>query len=182
MLNVPKELTAGVSADWLSTLNDYPSSQWNLLINIAGQTIIPTTSTPQDDGGWLTEIDGADLEDAVPGEYFWSARVIAVEDGRARSVGAGNLKILANLATVDDPYDGRTPAKKIHDSILQALQDMAGGKIASYSIEGRSATYRTLEELNKAESYWRQRVRDEQAKIDVANGKANPRTIRGVFR
>lgn len=182
MLNVPKELTAGIGADWVSTLSNYKSTEWNLLINIAGQIIVPTTSTPQDDGGWLTEIDGADLEEAIAGEYFWSARVIAVDDGRARSVGAGNLKILANLATVDDPYDGRSPAKKIHDSILQALQDMAGGKIASYQIEGRSATYRTLEELNKAESYWRQRVKDEQAKIDMANGNPNPRTIRGVFR
>lgn len=182
MLNVPKEITVGVGVDWYSTLTEYQSDQWNLLINIAGPTIIPTTSTPQDDGSWLTEIDSADLVDAEPGDYYWSARVVSVDDGRARSVGAGNLKMIANLATVDDPYDGRTAAKKIHDSILQAIQDMAGGKISSYSIEGRSATYRSLEELNKAEAYWRQRVIEEQARIDTANGKPSRRTIRTRFR
>lgn len=181
MLNVPQEITVGVGIDWCSTLSSYQSDQWNLLVNIAGLTTIATTSTPQDDGGWLTEIDSADLVDAEPGDYWWSARVINSDTGIARSVGAGNLKVVANLATVDDPYDGRSPAKKIHDSILQAIQDMAGGKIASYQIEGRSATYRSLEELNKAEAYWRQRVWEEQARLDTANGKPSRRTIRTRF-
>ena len=181
MLNIPRTLTAGLSTDWESKLDDYPSSEWNLLITIAGNIAIPTTSTPLETGGWITEIDGADFEDATPGEYYWSARVINAESGKARSVGAGNLTVVANLATVDEPYDGRSKAKKIHEGILQAIADLSSGKIASYQIEGRGATYRNYEELNKAESYWRQRVLAEQAKIDAQNGLPNPRIIRSRF-
>lgn len=181
MLKIPRTLIAGLSTDWESSLANYPSSEWNLLITIAGNIAIPTTSTPQDNGGWLTEIDGADFTDAEPGDYYWSARVINAESGVARSVGAGNLTVTADLATVDEPYDGRSKAKKIHDGILQAIADLSSGKIASYQIEGRGATYRSYEELNKAESYWRQRVLAEQAKIDAANGLPNPRTIRAKF-
>jgi len=75
MLNIPKELTIAVSTEFESSLPDYPSTEWNLLINIAGNIGIPTTSTPQG-RGWLTEIDGNDFADAVAGEYYWSARVI----------------------------------------------------------------------------------------------------------
>lgn len=163
MLNVPKQLTAGVPADWIASHPEYKSENWNLLVNIAGPILVPTTSTPQADGSWLVEIDGQDTEDSA-GEYFWSARVIEVDGTKSRSLGAGNLQILPNLATVDDGYDGRSQARRIHDGILKALEQMAGGKISEYSIEGRSATYRTLEELNNAEQYWRQRVQQEQGR------------------
>lgn len=163
MLNVPKQLIAGVPADWIASHPDYKSENWNLLVNIAGPILVPTTSTPQDNGSWLVEVDGADTEDS-PGEYYWSARVIEVDGERSRSLGAGNLQITPNLATVDDGYDGRSKARRIHDGILQALEQMAGGKISEYSIEGRSATYRTLEELNKAEEYWRHRVQQEEGR------------------
>jgi hypothetical protein len=132
---------------------------------VAGNISIPTTSTPQANGGWLTEIDGADFEDAVAGEYYWSARVISQETGKARSVGSGTFRMVDNLALVDEPYDGRSMAKKILDGIQKAIADLAGGKISSYQIEGRGVTYRSLEELQKAEAYWFQRVQNEQNKL-----------------
>jgi hypothetical protein len=180
MLNVPRELTIAVSAQFESDLPNYHSDQWNLLVNIAGNILIPTTSTPQG-RGWLTEIDGNDFADAVAGEYYWSARVISVETGEARSVGAGNLRLVDNLALVDEPYDGRTMAKKILDGLQKAIADLASGKISSYQIEGRGVTYRSLEELQKAEAYWYQRVKNEQAQIDRANGIRRSNTARARF-
>lgn len=163
MLCVPKQLTAGISIDWIASHSQYDSEQWNLLINIAGPILIPTTSTAQQDGSWLVEIDGKDFED-VQGEFYWSARVINVDSGQSRSISAGNLTVVPDLGQVDEPYDGRSPAKRIHDGLLQAIQDMASGKILTYSIEGRSATYRSLEELNNAEAYWRRRVQEEEGR------------------
>jgi len=163
MLNIPKELTIAVSTEFESSLTEYSSEQWDLQINIAGNIIIPTTSTANGTG-WLTEIDGADFEDALPGQYQWSARLIHVDTGKVLFVGNGTLQVVDNLALVDEPYDGRTMAKKILDGIQQAIADLASGKVSSYQIEGRGVTYRSLEELQKAEAYWYQRVQNEEAR------------------
>lgn len=177
-LNVPKTLTVGVSTDFVANHPDYKSDDWNLVFNLAGADIIPATTTPQD-GDWLVAIAGTDTADLDPGPYYWSARV--VKEGIARSIGAGNLTLVADLATVDTPFDGRSHAQKILDGLYAAFEKMSQGAIASYSIEGRNATYRTLEELTTAIDYWKRQVRLEQAEQDRLQGKPSSRTAKVRF-
>lgn len=179
-LNIPSQLTIAVSADFESTLEDYKSSEWNLLVNIVGNVAIPTTSVASG-AGWKTTIAGTDFEDAAAGDYYWSARVINIDSGVARSVGAGNLQVVDNLALVDEPYDGRTTAKKILDGLQQAIADLSTGKISSYQIEGRGVTYRSLDELIQAEKYWFQRVKNEKLQQDRANGMRRSNSARVRF-
>jgi len=178
-LNVPKTLTVGVSTNFVANHPDYNSDDWNLVFNLAGADFIPATTTPQD-GEWLVAIAGTDTADLDPGPYYWSARVVD-GDGVARSIGAGNLTLVANLATVDTPYDGRSPSQRILDGLIAAFEKMSQGAIASYSIEGRNATYRTLDELTTAIDYWKRQVRIEQAEQDRLQGKPSSRTAKVRF-
>lgn len=178
-LNVPKTLTVGVSTNFVANHPDYNSDDWNLVFNLAGADTIPATTTPQD-GEWLVEIDGTDTADLDPGPYYWSARVVD-GDNIGRSIGAGNLTLVANLATVDTPFDGRSQAQKILDGLYAAFEKMTQGAIASYSIEGRNATYRTLEELTTAIDYWKRQVRLEQSEQDALQGKPSSRTVKVRF-
>jgi len=178
-LNVPASLTIGISTNWIATHPTYKSDEWTLAVNIAGAETIPTAIAVEDDG-WLVTVDGANTANLDPGEYYWSARVVD-GDGIGRSIGAGNIKLLANLATVDVPYDGRSPSKKILDGLIQAFQDMQGGKISSYGIEGRNVTYRSLDELTKAIDYWQRRVNAENDAARVAQGLPSSRTRRVSF-
>lgn len=178
-LNIPPALTVGVGTNWIATHPTYKSTDWDLVVNFAGAETIPATTTPQD-GGWLVEVDGANTANLDPGEYYWSARVVNSEN-IGRSIGAGNIKLLANLATVDTPFDGRSPSRKILDGLIQAFQDMSGGKISSYGIEGRNVTYRSLEELTKAIDYWQRRVNAEDDAARVAQGLPSSRTRRVHF-
>lgn len=178
-LNVPKTLTVGISTNFVANHPDYKSDGWNLVFNLAGADIIPATTTPHN-GDWLVEIDGTDTADLNPGPYYWSARVVD-GDGVARSIGAGNLALVANLATIDTPFDGRSQAQRILDGLIAAFEKMSAGAIASYSIEGRNATYRTLEELTTAIDYWKRQVRIEQAEQDALQGKPSTRTAKVRF-
>lgn len=178
-LNVPKTVTAGLSTKWLASHPDYNSQDYNLIVAIAGAEPIATVTTPQG-GEWLVEVDGADTADLDPGPYYWDARVV---DGDSLSypVGSGVLRLTPNLATVDTPYDGRSPSQKILDDLIVAFGKMSAGAIASYSIEGRNATYRSLEELTTAINYWKRQVRLEQAEQDALQGKPSSRTAKVRF-
>ena len=178
-LNVPKTLTVGISTNWIADHPIYTSSDYNLVFNLAGADHIPTTTAPDGDG-WLVEVDGDDTRNLDPGPYYWSARV--VDQGEiGRSIGAGNLTLVADLATVDTPYDGRSPAQRILDSLYQAFEAMSGGKIKEYKIEGRETVYRDLGELTTAIEYWKRQVKLEQAEQDAMEGEPSQRTARVSF-
>jgi len=178
-LNVPKTLTVGISTNWVADHPVYTSSDYNLVFNLAGAEQIPATTTPEGDG-WLVEIDGDDTLNLDPGPYYWSARVID-DNGIGRSIGAGNLTLVANLATVDTPYDGRSLAQKILDGLYDAFQKMSAGAISSYGIEGRNVTYYSLADLTTAIEYWKRQVKLEQAEQNALQGKPSQRTARVSF-
>lgn len=180
MIAVPSTITTGTTVIFPVTNPTYSPPDWELQFNIAGNDPIPAT-VEADGAGWLVTVAAAATTDLDPGEYYWSARVVSATSGEARSIGAGNLKLIANLATVDTPYDGRTQSRKILDGLYAAFEKMSTGAIASYSIEGRSATYRTLEELQSAIAFWERKVKNEENQQRIENGQPSRKTARVRF-
>jgi hypothetical protein len=179
MLNIPKELIQSLSFSWEATLTDYQSDAYNLVIGIAGPDAIAVTTTPQNDGSWLCEVDGVNV--AEVGNYTWAARVVD-ENDLYKPVGAGTLKVVADLVNSDIPYDGRSDAQKILDNVRTAIASLVQGKpVQSYSIEGRSASYYSLSELVTLEDRYQRIVDREQQAEAIANGNPSSRIIRTRF-
>jgi hypothetical protein len=179
MLNTPKSLILDLPFSWEATLTDYQSDTYNLVIGIAGPDSIPVATTPNDDGSWLCEIDGADV--VTVGTFAWAARVID-DSNLYKPVGTGTLKVVVDLVNSDIPYDGRSQAEQILDNIRAAILALTTGKpVQSYSIEGRSASYYSLSELVTLEDRYQRIVDREKSAEAIANGKPSTCIIRTRF-
>lgn len=159
---VPTQFMQGVSAEFTVSSADYHSDIWDLTVSIVGAVAIPAVATAHDDGSWLVSIAKNASADATPGTYGYA---LVVGDGTTEAfIGHGTLRLLANPALADEPYDPRSPAQKILDNVRAAIALLTEGKpVAEYTIEGRSATYYSLGELIQLESRYAFIVNQEEA-------------------
>lgn len=186
-MNIPNTLTAGDSAQWDDepfVFNGirYDSAAYTLTYELRGPKTLTIAAVAQGQG-WRSSILPADADGLLAGTYWWAA-ILTAPDVR-RTVGSGQLTVLANLAGITaDGYDGRTIAQKALADAEAALADLtsSGQKTKKYAIGTRNAEFFTAAELIAAISYWRIRVTNERTAEDIANGKGNPRNLYVRFR
>jgi hypothetical protein len=129
---------------------------------------------------WRTTIAGADTADLSPGAYqVWG--FLTDGDDERTTIYCGQLLVKSNPVDVTDPYDPRTEAKKTLDAINATLKARAEGGVSNYSIEGRSATYFSLDELLKLRDKYTWIVRQEEVTAAAAQGLPNPNRLRVRF-
>ena len=103
----------------------------------------------------------------------WSF-IITVEDGTNRvTVDEGTIKVLQNIVT-DGSTDPRSHARIVLDKIETLLQGKADRDVANYSINNRSLTKMSPDELLKWRDYYKAEVlrekRIERAKSGQGSG------------
>ena len=166
MVNIPRNITAGDTREWVDTLSDYPNDLYTLTYAIAGSAKLILTAT-NSGTDYKTTITGAQSGALAAGAYSFQTYVTKIADSTRSNIASGNIVIIPNLSVVTTPYDPRTFAKKTLDAIEATIAaKLSGGAVQRYKIHDREVWNYSLKELTDLENYYRARV----TKEEVARG------------
>jgi hypothetical protein len=172
MVNIPRNITAGDTREWVDTLSDYPNDLYTLTYAIAGSAKLILTAT-NSGTDYKTTITGAQSGALAAGAYSFQTYVTKIADSTRSAIASGNIVVMPNLSAVTTPYDGATFAQKtltaIQNTITAKLQ---GGAVERYKIHDREVWNYKLSELKDLEIYYRNLVRKEAiARGDIPNSE-----------
>lgn len=172
-MSEPTELRAGDLWEWTRTSVDYPASAWTLTYYLRASTHPPITIVASADGDDHAVSEAATATgEHPPAVYDWIARV---DDGgtEVHTIDSGRLRVLPNLA--DANVDPRTFSQKALEALEEAMLDHAGRTHGSVSIEGRSISWQSWDDLERQHQRFKSQVAKELG-IDV--GRVFIRTAR----
>lgn len=178
----PLIFRAGDTVNWTKSLADFPTSEgWALsyrLINSTDKIDINAVIS-----GDLYSISVLATTTAAykPGIYTWSSAVTLA--AVRHSIASGKVTIAPDLASVTaDGYDLRSNARKALDAVNAAM--LAHGTNAwtqSYSIAGRSMTFKNVGEFFAFRSKLIVEVRAEENADRILNGEKPNNKLRVRF-
>lgn len=115
----PTSVTANDTLIWSRRLPDYPPGDgWVLSYSLRGPASLEISATADDLGYVVNE-----AAPEVAGDYYLQGYV--ARGNERHTVYNGTLEVAADLTTVTGVYDGRSPAKKILDSIDAVIANRA---------------------------------------------------------
>lgn len=180
-MKIPSELTSGDSKTWVDAPtvdnlgNEISSDEWTLYYKIAGAKTLLLTATASG-SGWSTAITAAQSATLPAGDYFWQA--YATKSTERVTLGAGQIKILKNLANVSDGFDGRSQIRKDLEAVQAAMRAIIqGGAVQEYTIANRSLTKMRMGELIVLESKLKMDLVSEEKASKIADGKGSPDSL-----
>lgn len=166
----PSKITAGMYYTWTESLSDYPATTYTLkysLINQYNRIDIVSAASGNDHKITLTSDETALY---ASGTYQF---VSFIDDNTNKILLAqGIIEILPNITT-EGNYDYRTHARKTLEAIEAMIERRASKEQSSLSIQGRSLSYMTPEELIKLRSHYKYLV-DQEIKADKINAGLDP--------
>jgi len=173
--NIPKQITAGTSVEWIVTLADFkPSDGWLLSYHLRGPSKLDLThDTPlTDDLNFAVKLTTAKSSLLTAGRYFYQAFVVrgSGDTQEKRLVDNGEIEVLANLSDADEGYDGRSQNEKMLAAIDAMLQKKATRDQQSYTIGQRTLTRIPLDQLLQWRKYYASLVNGERALKRARNG------------
>lgn len=169
----PAAFVAGDTVIWKRTdlHDDYPVASYSLSYTArlegSGSTSFSATAS-EDSTGYTVTLAAATTANYTAGVYHWQAYVTRASDSARVTVDKGTFEVLANRASATS--DPRSHAKIMLDKIESVLQGRADADVAAYTINGRSLTKLTIEELMTWRDRYRAEYRAEQRAERIANG------------
>ena len=152
----PLQFAIGDFVQWKreDIVGDYPtathSAEYVARISGGGSEIKVTAT--ETSTYYLFTISSADSASFTKGHYHWQLEVTETSSGNRIIIDTGTLDIHYDL---DDNVDPRSHAQVMIDKIESILQGKADADVASYSINGRSLTKMSFEDLISARDYYR---------------------------
>lgn len=168
--NEPLKLRAGDTWEWKRSLSDYPAGTWTLKYrfkNAAGGWEIIATADGTDH---LVTVAAATTTGYASGKYAWLAWV---EAGTEKfTVDQGTVEVLPDLrtGTATAALDTRSHARKVLDALEALIEGKATRDQMAYTINGRSLTRMSPEELIKWRSFYKSEVAREERAEAIASG------------
>ncbi len=179
----PLTFRAGDTVNWNKLLYNFPTSEgWALsylFINSSGKIDIPAVISG---ALYNISIPAATTAKYSHGEYTWYSAVTL--NGARHSVDSGKVKIQPDLAAVTSAgYDLRSNARKTLDALEAALATHGDHQAwtQSYTIAGRSMTFKSVVDFFKFHARMVVKVRAEEAADRISNGQAPQNKIRVRF-
>lgn len=172
----PAVLTAGDTAKWKLTLDDYPSGTWALSYSLRanGLAEIEIDAQAQDDDTHLVHVPFQWTGTWTPGLYEYQGYVTDNVDRFTARHGFITIKADFDTSTADP----RSHARIMLDAIETVLEGGAFREESSVTLpDGRTIAYSDKSELLKLRNYYRAEVEAEEAAADIAAGKASGRRI-----
>lgn len=167
----PTEFTKGDSLSWKKSLSDYPAGDWTLNYYIRGAVTLDITATASGTDH-LATISATDSDTLTAGSYWWQA--VATKDSDRKTVGQGQFVVLPNVEDQVAGYDGRTHVKKTLDALEAVIEKRASLDQQSYSINNRSLSRMSVDELlkwrDKYRALYRSELKDEKIKNGIGVG------------
>jgi hypothetical protein len=190
-VKIPADIFQGDSVSW----HDEPTRiegasaltisapGWTLTYYFAGPTVFNVVGTADGDG-WDVALSAAQtlaMTAAADPNYSWQA--IATNGANRITVGVGQVRVVANLATATAGFDGRSQDEIDLDAVRAAIRArVSGGGVIEYSIGSRRLRNETLSELRAMEQDLMAKVSKARRKQKIANGEGDPRTSYVSFR
>lgn len=169
----PTAIQAGDTLKWTRTVDDYLSSDgWSLSYRLINKDNKYDISTTADGSGYLADVTAATTANYLPGVYSLLAWVM--KGAERYTLAASTVEVLPNKAGMTKGYDDRLTAELILEKLDEAmLSHGASAWTQSYTIQGRSMTFRSMDEFMSYRALLRAEVSREKAKVQRRNGKAN---------
>lgn len=152
----PDEIVVGDYLQWKRSdlVSDYPTSEYTLhyVARIAqGANEINITATGQTDH-YLIQVASAVTANYSAGDYHWQAEIVRNSDSARHVIARGHFTAIPDLDV--NNADPRSHAEVMLSKIESLLSGKADADVSNYSIQGRSLTKMSLQELMDArESY-----------------------------
>lgn len=182
----PTKIEAGDLVRWKLSLADFPATteSWTLKYYLVPTTGTPITITASADttivDDYLVNVATTTTANWTAGTYYWDAYVS--KSGARHFIGRGVIEIEGDMSVVTTA-DQRTDAKIIYDALIASYTDRATRPEKAYSLQaaGRSFTFKTDEEYQKAIEYWGNKVKQEAWQDAINAGKGGGNHIRVRF-
>ena len=173
----------GETVVWKRTdLTDYAvgsyAMSWQARLESNGGTTFSATVTEVDDYYKFT-LDNSATGGYTTGDYFWVLKVTQSSDSEELIIDSGKI-------TVKDNYfgstgDTRSHAKIMLDKIESILEGRADADVSRYSIQGRSLSKISINELLQWRDYYKAEYQKEIAKFRRDNKEGSGRVIKVQF-
>lgn len=174
----PEKFTIGDFVQWKreDLVGDYPtathSAEWVARISGGGSEIKVTAT--ETSTYYLFTIASATSSTFTQGHYHWQLEITETSSGNRIIVDTGTLDIEHDL---DDNVDPRSHAQIMVDKIESILQGKADADVSSYSINGRSLTKMSFQDLIDARDFYRKEYAKELQLERAKNGDATGATV-----
>jgi len=175
----PTHFAIGDFVQWKreDIVGDYPvathSAEWVARLAHGTSSEIKVAAT-EASTYYLFSIASTDSAAFTQGHYHWQLEITETATSNRIIIDTGTLDIDFDL---DDNVDPRSHAQVMIDKIESVLQGKADADVASYSINGRSLTKMSFEDLNSARDYYRKEYAKELQKERARQGDNTGATI-----
>jgi len=175
----PLQFSIGDFVQWKreDIVGDYPtathSATWIARLASGTNTEITVNAT-ETSTYYLFTIASADSASFSEGHYHWQLEITETSSGNRIIIDTGTLDIHYDL---DNNVDPRSHAQIMIDKIESILQGKADADVASYSINGRSLTKMSFEDLISARDFYRKEYAKELQKERAAQGDHTGATV-----
>lgn len=175
----PERFSIGDFVQWKreDIVGDYPvathSATWIARLASGTNTEITVNAT-EASTYYLFTIASADSASFSEGHYHWQLEITETSSGNRIIIDTGTLDIHYDL---DNNVDPRSHAQIMIDKIESILQGKADADVASYSINGRSLTKMSFEDLISARDFYRKEYAKELQKERAAQGDNTGATV-----
>lgn len=178
----PIQIAVGDRLQWTKHLPDFSPADWTLTYYLRGVKGVPgfePINIAATTSGNLFSVDVAPsvTEFWIPQLLFWQSYVS--KSGDRKLVGSGRMDLLPNFAATDEPYDGRSWARRCRDNLQLVLEGKASRDTIRYAMSaaGRSEEKFTWEDIIAALSYFQGLVAQEEAAEEAARGGSSKKNI-----
>ena len=175
----PERFSIGDFVQWKreDIVGDYPvathSATWIARLASGTNTEITVNAT-EASTYYLFTIASADSASFSEGHYHWQLEITETSSGNRIIIDTGTLDIHYDL---DNNVDPRSHAQIMIDKIESILQGKADADVASYSINGRSLTKMSFDDLINARDFYRKEYAKELQKERAAQGDNTGATV-----
>ena len=176
----PEKIIIGDYLLWKRTdlVSDYPLADYSMeyvaRLTAGGNTEIKVAAT-ETNGTYVFEVDSSTSANYVAGFYHWQLEVTKTSTGDRVAIETGTFTAVEDLDV--NGADPRTHAEIMITKIQTILEGKADADVSSYSINGRSLTKLSYEELVDARDYYRKEYITERRTEDARNGNRSSQTI-----
>ena len=175
----PEKFAIGDFVQWKreDLVDDYPtathSATWIARL-ASGTSSEITVNATETSTYYLFTISSATSSGFTQGHYHWQLEITETSSGNRIIIDSGTLDIEYDLDVNVDP---RSHAQIMVDKIESILQGKADADVSSYSINGRSLTKMSFQDLIDARDFYRKEYAKELQIERAKNGDATGATV-----
>ena len=177
----PSEIILGDTLTFKIYVPDYlPSDSWVMSYAfVKTGTRITITGSDNGDGFHLITASAATTAAYTAGDYKWQSYVTKAAERFA--VSSGTTKLVSNFATQSSGLDTRSHVKKTLDALEAMIEGKASSDQMAYTINGRSITRMSPDDLIKWRSHYKYEYKVELEAEKLAQGLSTSNKIRIRF-